>query len=59
MANETLRREIKRKGGVKAVAEAIGVSTAAVYMWMNEQRQPSDTLLNYLGLRKVEKLVRA
>lgn len=58
MANEILRREIKRKGGVKVVADAIDVTPAAIYMWINEHREPSDTLLKYLGLERRVQLVK-
>ena len=56
---QLLKREVEKRGGVSAVAEALDVSTQAVYHWLNGKREPSDKLLNYLGLRKIEKLVRA
>lgn len=59
MQDETLKREIRRKGGVLAVAEALDVSTTAVYYWINGNRKPSTRLLEYLGLKRVERLVRS
>jgi len=59
MANEILRKEINKRGGAKAVAEALQVTPAAVYLWMAGKREPSDNLLNYLGLRRITRLVRA
>ena len=59
MPDEIIKREIKRKGGVKAVADALEVSTAAVYYWINGQRSASDKLLTYLGLERKERIVRA
>jgi transcriptional regulator with XRE-family HTH domain len=59
MASELLRREIRRKGGAAQVAKDLSVTPQAVYYWMNGKRTPSDELLAYLGLKKIERLVRA
>ena len=58
MAN-ILLREIKRKGGVKAVADALGVTPSAIYMWIHSRRDPSDELLKYLGLERRVRIVKA
>jgi hypothetical protein len=59
MDKEILKREIKKRGGATAVSKALGVSACAVFFWQSGKRRPSDKLLNYLGLKRVEKLVRA
>ena len=58
MRDGILKREIKRKGGVNAVSRALGVSTSAVYYWLNGQREPSEALLRYLGLERKVRFVR-
>jgi hypothetical protein len=45
-------------GGVVAVARELGVTTAAVYYWLNGQREPSEGLLRLLGLERRVRLVR-
>lgn len=59
MDRELIRKEIKKRGGATAVAKALGVTPCAVFFWQSGKRKPSDNLLNYLGLKRVEKLVRA
>lgn len=59
MERDILKREIKKRGGATAVAKALGVTPCAVFFWQSGKRKPSDNLLNYLGLKKIEKLVRA
>ena len=59
MRTEVLYREVQRKGGAKAVAAALEVSPAAIYYYISGDRVPSSKLLDYLGLKRVEKLVRA
>ena len=59
MQDKTLKREVLKKGGVRAVARALGVTECAVYFWLNGTRKPSEQFLDYLGYKKVEKLVRA
>lgn len=58
MQDQTLKREVLRKGGVNAVAEALKVTPCAVYFWLNGTRKPSERLLSYLGLKRVERFVR-
>lgn len=58
MDDEIIKREIKRKGGVKAVADALEVSTAAIYYYLNGQREYSTKLLDYLGLERKQRIVR-
>jgi len=47
-----LHKEIMKKGGARQVANELGVSRSAVYMWISGDRQPSEELLAYLNLRR-------
>ena len=58
MEHDIIKREIDKKGGVTAVAQALQVSTAAVYYWLNGKRRPSYKLLAYLGLEQKIRFVR-
>lgn len=59
MQDERLKKEVVKRGGFTAVAKELGVTPCAVHFWVNGTRKPSDKFLNYLGLKRIEKLVRA
>lgn len=58
MQDKTLKKEVQKRGGVNAVAAALGVTPCAVFFWLNGTRKPSQSFLRYLGFKRVEKFVR-
>jgi len=49
----TLEEAVKKAGGARKVAEAIGVSVQAVYRVIKGDFHPSDELLKYVKLKRV------
>jgi hypothetical protein len=52
LMDTTLKRAIARAGGVRKVAEAVGLTQQAVYHNINGIRRPNKRLLDYIGLRE-------
>ena len=59
MVDQLLKRELRRFESVEQAAERLGVTTAYIYMLLKGERRPSPKLLITLGLKRIERLVRA
>lgn len=59
MEENAISRAVKKAGGVRVVADALRLSKAAIYMYINGDREPSDKFLEYIGLEKEVRYVRA
>jgi len=51
--NLTLKRAIEKQGGVKAVADAMRMSTQSIYNYIHERRKPPQGVLEFLELEMV------
>ena len=59
METEAIKKAVRRKGGVRKVAAALGVSRNCIYYYCAGRREPSPQFLEYIELKKIERFVRA
>jgi hypothetical protein len=50
-----LKSAVRKAGGPKKVAQAVGLSRQSIYFYVTGKREPNDAFLGYIGVKRVVK----